>query len=171
MGHSNTPHVRAYTRKTYGKPVGKTVGRTLGRTLGQPIKTVGTRRKRFPTMKRNTVVPVNNNSRRVKPRAFSEKAKQKIKLLVRVYKKINELSETTGLKIDEYGHLLSSEGGEILLDQYQHLIDGLQEQLDYTHDYHTRLIFEKAIQFVKKQRTTNLSAREVDPLAEAMARL
>ena len=80
-----------------------------------------------------------------------KESKQKVELWVRVFEEINELSENTGLEIDEDGNLISDDGEEISLLQYNQLIEELQGGLD-SAEGDEKEVFEKAIRFVKREK-------------------
>lgn len=157
MGLYNTPHpVKSYTRKMHKKT-----------TNGPPVRTLGTRRKGiYHTMQRNTVVPVNNNSRRVKPMVLSEnetrnfkkakKAKKRAREWRDIVAVINDLDllELTGVYIDENGKIVSIEG-EITDNEYNQLIEELGARFDPNNDGYEQKIIKKAIRFVEKQRAAH----------------
>jgi hypothetical protein len=154
MGLYNTPHpVKSYTRKMHKKT-----------TNGPPVRTVGTRRKGiYHTMQRNTVVPVNNNSRRVKPTALSEnetrnlkKAKKRAKEWPDIVAVINDLDilDLLGLYIDENRKIVSIEG-EITNAEYNQLIEELRNELNPKNSGYEQKIIKKAIRFVKEERAAH----------------
>jgi hypothetical protein len=153
MGLYNTPHpVKAFTRKRNG------IHRRTA-TLSPPVRTLRTRRKGvYHTVRRNTVVPVNNNSRRVKPTALSEnetrnlkKAKKRAKEWPDIVAVINDLDllELTGVYLDENGKIVSIEG-EITDAEYKQLIEELRNELNPKNSGYEQKIIKKAIKFVKK---------------------
>ena len=136
-------------------------------TNGPPVRTLGTRRKGiYHTMQRNTVVPVNNNSRRVKPMVLSEnetrnfkkakKAKKRAREWRDIVAVINDLDllELTGVYIDENGKIVSIEG-EITDNEYNQLIEELGARFDPNNDGYEQKIIKKAIRFVEKQRAAH----------------
>jgi len=80
-----------------------------------------------------------------------KESKQRVELLVRAYQEINKLSENIGLVIDEDGNLVSNEGGDILVTQYNQLIKELRGGLRDAED-DEKEVFEKAIRLVKKEK-------------------
>ncbi len=157
MGLYYTPHpVKSYTRKMHKKT-----------TNGPPVRTLGTRRKGiYHTVKRNTVVPVNNNSRRVKPMVLSENETRNLKKAKKAKKRAREwrdivavindldLLELTGVYIDENGKIVSIEG-EITDNEYNQLIEELGARFDPNNDGYEQKIIKKAIRFVEKQRAAH----------------
>jgi len=157
MGLYNTPHpVKSYTRKMHKKT-----------TNGPPVRTLGTRRKGiYHTMQRNTIVPVNNNSRRVKPMVLSENETRNLKKAKKAKKRAREwrdivavindldLLELTGVYIDENGKIVSIEG-EITDNEYNQLIEELGARFDPNNDGYEQKIIKKAIRFVEKQRAAH----------------
>lgn len=165
----NTPHsTRAYTRKLNRRNA----------TLRPPVRTLGTRRKGiYHTVRRNTTLPV-NNTRRVKTLHNETRqrklSKDKVKLWGYVFEEINELTENTGLLINENGELKSDDGEEISVAQFRQLIKELEEGLDSAlsdEDEGEIGIFTKAIRFVKKERRKARRHNvEMNSLGEMMSR-
>ena len=163
MGLYNTSHpIRAYTRKTHR--------RSTNRPL---VRTLGTRRKGiYHTVKRNTVVPVNNNSRRVKPVVLNEnetrnrkKSKKRAREWRDIVAVINDLDllELTGVYLDENGKVVSIEG-EITDNEYNQLIEELRNRLNSNNDGYEQKIIKKAIRFVKKERAAHSASEGTDEM-------
>ena len=148
MGLYNTPHpVRGFTRKLHRRT-----------TNGPPVRTLGTRRKGIFHTVKPTTAPV-NNTRRVRTLHNETRqrkvSKDKVKLWGHVFEEINELTENTGLVINENGELRSDDGEEISVAQFRQLIKELEEALDSAVDDEDEgeiAIFTKAIRFVKRER-------------------
>jgi len=153
--------IKAFTRKRSGLH-----RRTA--TLSPPVRTLGTRRKGiYHTVKRNTVVPVNNNSRRVKPTALSENETRNLKKAKKRAEKraiewngivavINDLDilDLLGLYIDENRKIVSIEG-EITVDEYNQLIEELRNELNPKNSGYEQKMIKKAIRFVKEERAAH----------------
>ena len=173
MSYNTSHSIKPFTRKIYRRNA----------TLSPPVRTLGTRRKGiYHTMQRNTVVPVNNNSRRVKPTALSEnetrnlkKAKKRAKEWRDIVAVINDLDllELTGVYLDENGKIVSIEG-EITDAEYNQLIEELETRFDPNNDGYEQKIIKKAIRFVEKQRVAHMravqNAAEMNSLGAMMTR-
>jgi hypothetical protein len=118
------------------------------------------------------VVPVNNNSRRVKPMALSEnetrnlkKAKKRAREWRDIVVVINDLDllELTGVYLDENGKIVSIEG-DITDNEYNQLIEELRDRLNANNDGYEQKIIKKAIRFVKKERAAHSASESTEEM-------
>ena len=150
-----------------------TIARSTIRKLSNRPKGV------YHTLRRNTLRSINkNNSRKVKV-AHSEnetrrrkKEKRRLRLWKAIVEEINDdiIRENIGLRIDDNGHLVATEG-EVEPEQYNQLIEELEERLDSPDDEYEKKILTKAIKFVKKQRKAHLHNSQMNSLSRMMAGL
>jgi hypothetical protein len=139
--------------------------RTKTRTIQRTVPPVIKPKKNMP----KTILEKIKELSKHKPIA----SKEGIDKWVAIFNEIDppEIVETTGLIIDDNAKLVSNEGGEILPEQYTHLIDALEDRLQSAYG-NKKQVFREAIKFVKKQRDAeNKAVKEVDDLADMMRKL
>jgi hypothetical protein len=190
VAYNASQHVRAFTRKAYGRTIGPGI---RGRTQ------LKTRRRRgfFPKNAGLTVLPpltmgntglrlvkVNNHSRankRAKRLATMDiernvkrnrRTKRRVKEWKAIVKQINvpEIRDNIGLYIDETGKLVSDED-QIIPEQYDLLVEELENRLDPDDDDYEQRVLHKAILFVKKAKAEHAHAGEMNNLERMMAAL
>jgi hypothetical protein len=161
MGVFNTPHPVEFTRRMHG------------RTIHPPIRKLGNQAKGVYKSRRLKSSAKKNNSRRVVA-AFNEnetrrqikKAKRKAKEWRALVALINtdEIRDNIGISIDEEtGQFISTEEGEdITDDQYELLIEDLQQGLDpNNNDDYDQKVLKKTIRYVEKARNAQGSSMEM----------
>uniref|UniRef100_A0A6C0AP67 Uncharacterized protein n=1 Tax=viral metagenome TaxID=1070528 RepID=A0A6C0AP67_9ZZZZ len=167
----DTPHhLRTYTRKSHGRSLGQYIRKEENRPKGSNH-----------IMKKHTIKPFtlsNASSRMVKTvltknetrrRKANRKAKERKAIVALINNQ--DILDNIGVYINKHGKLVSIEG-EITDDQYNLLLEELEDRLDTTNnDDYAEKIIDKAIDFVEDLRAADIRNHEVNHLTTGMADL